>query len=151
MGRANPSGYLAPGEADADSNKVSNSTQDVETQARRFRTPESPGRPSMLKVGKAPPFPVGRQFEDPRSCGHALHYFANHELLALEVMALVLLKFPDAPEAFRQGVSRTMGDEQRHLLLLINQMNALGVEFGELPVNDYFWRVLSNISSRSTL
>lgn len=126
---------------------VSSSSVDFEAFARGFRTPESPGRPSTLKVGKAPPFPVGRQFENPRSRGHALHYFANHELLALEVMALVLLKFPDAPEAFLQGICRTMADEQRHLSLYLKQMKVLGVEFGELPVNDYFWRVLSRVSS----
>ncbi|HEY5346433.1 MAG TPA: DUF455 family protein, partial [Verrucomicrobiae bacterium] len=72
-----------------------------------------------------------------------LHFFGNHELLATELMALVLLKFPDAPAAFRQGVLRTLKDEQEHTRLYIERMKSCGIAFGELPVSGYFWRCVS--------
>src|SRR5450756_2213489 len=58
-------------------------------------------------------------------------------------MALVLLKFPDAPAAFRKGVLQTLKDEQEHTRLYIERMKSCGIEFGELPVSGYFWRCVS--------
>ena len=46
-----------------------------------------------------------------KSRGIVLHFFANHEILALELMALMLLKFPDASESFQLGMAGVMGDE----------------------------------------
>ena len=72
-----------------------------------------------------------------------LHFFANHELLATELMALVLLKFPEAPPAFRRGVLATLKDEQEHTRLYLERMKACGIEFGELPVSGWFWRCVA--------
>ena len=55
------------------------------------------------------------EIEQPRARGLLLHGFANHELLALELMGLTLLRFPDAPTAFRLDVARTLSEEQVHL------------------------------------
>jgi len=74
-----------------------------------------------------------------------LHFLANHELLATELMALVLLKFPDAPKEFRMGVYRTLREEQAHTLMYMRRMKECGLHFGELPVNDYFWRMVSGM------
>src|ERR1700677_375033 len=79
-------------------------------------TPPAPGRPAELHfkahaAGKAE-FPGLHRLEDERERGRLLHFFANHELLATELMALVLLRFPDAPAAFRRGVLQTLKDEQ---------------------------------------
>ena len=41
-------------------------------------------------------------------------------------MALALLRFSDAPSAFRMGVAKTMLDEQRHLQSYIGKMHELG-------------------------
>ena len=75
--------------------------------------------------------------------GRLLHFFANHELLATELMALVLLKFPDAPATFRKGVLQTLKDEQEHTRLYLARMKACGIEFGALPVSGYFWRCVA--------
>ena len=72
-----------------------------------------------------------------------LHFFANHELMAAELMALALLKFPDTPARFRRGVARTLRDEQEHLRLYMERMSASGVAFGRIPVSDFFWRAIS--------
>lgn len=79
--------------------------------------------------------------------GKLLHRFANHELLALEIMAATLLRFPDAPAAFRFGLAATMAEEQEHLGLYLHRMGELGVVPGEIPVNDYFWRCLETVET----
>ena len=75
--------------------------------------------------------------------GRLLHFFANHELLATELMALVLLKFPDAPAAFRKGVFETLKDEQEHTRLYMERMKSCGISLGDFPVSGYFWRCVA--------
>jgi uncharacterized ferritin-like protein (DUF455 family) len=83
------------------------------------------------------------RLEQKEERGRLLHFFANHELLATELMALVLLKFPDAPATFRKGVLQTLKDEQEHTRLYLARMKACGIEFGALPVSGYFWRCVA--------
>jgi uncharacterized ferritin-like protein (DUF455 family) len=113
--------------------------------------PANPGRPVELRFkqqgsGKAD-FPGTHRLEDERGRGRLLHFFANHELLATELMALVLLRFPNAPAAFRRGVLQTLRDEQEHTRLYIERMRACGLEFGEMPVSGYFWRAVSKMEN----
>lgn len=110
-------------------------------------TPEAPGRPANLQFkphGSArAEFPGLHRLEQTSERGRLLHFFANHELLATELMALVLLRFPDAPAAFRKGVLQTLKDEQEHTRLYRERIKACGLEFGELPVSGYFWRCVA--------
>ena len=110
-------------------------------------TPAAPGRPQNLifkphATGKSD-FPGLHRLEQKSERGKLLHFFGNHELLATELMALVLLKFPDAPAAFRQGVLRTMQDEQEHTRLYMERMKSCGVALGDFPVSGYFWRCVA--------
>jgi len=110
-------------------------------------TPEAPGRPANLTfkphaAGKSE-FPGLHRLEQAGERGKLLHFFGNHELLATELMALVLLKFPEAPAAFRKGVLQTLKDEQEHTRLYMERMKACGVELGDHPVSGYFWRCVS--------
>lgn len=112
--------------------------------------PELPGRPSELMIsergvsgGGVSSFPKVNRMDEKAERGKMLHFLANHELLATELMALVLLKFPHAPEEFRRGVYETMREEQAHTLMYMRRMRECGMEFGELPVNDYFWRMVA--------
>ena len=88
-------------------------------------------------------FPGTRHLEQNHERGRLLHFFGNHELLATELMALVLLKFPDAPTAFRKGVLQTLKDEQEHTRLYMERMKTCGVELGDFPVSGYFWRCVA--------
>ena len=112
-----------------------------------FVTPVTPGRPKELQfkaTGEArDSFPGTKNLEQASERGKLLHFFANHELLATELMALVLLRFPDAPAAFRKGVFQTLKDEQEHTQLYLDRMKDCGIHFGELPVSGYFWRSVS--------
>ena len=113
--------------------------------------PEAPGRPAELHFkpagSGAGEFPGLHRLGQSAERGKLLHFFANHELLATELMALVLLRFPDAPAAFRRGVLQTLKDEQEHTRLYLTRMRACGIEFGELQVSGYFWRAVSGMES----
>jgi len=109
--------------------------------------PPAPGRPDELRFADASvPFPKG-ELESTDARRSALHFFANHELLALEIMALVLLRFPEAPPALRRALAVTLQEEQHHLRLYVERIRALGGDFGEAPVNGFFWRCFRELSS----
>jgi uncharacterized ferritin-like protein (DUF455 family) len=114
--------------------------------------PATPGRPAELRfkpggTSEKSSFPGLHRLDNERERGRLLHFFANHELLATELMALVLLRFPDAPAAFRRGVLQTLRDEQEHTRWYLERMRACGIAFGELPVSGYFWRAVSTMQS----
>jgi len=114
-------------------------------------TPAMPGRPAELRFknqeSRKADFPGLHRLNGERERGLLLHFFGNHELLATELMALVLLKFPDAPSAFRRGVLRTLKEEQEHTRLYLRRMKECGIYFGDLPVSGYFWRSVSGMES----
>ncbi len=108
--------------------------------------PDSPARPAGLRFSEVrAPFP--HQLHRDEARGRALHYFANHELLAIELMALALLRFPGAPSKFRRGLVQTILEEQSHLRLYRARMQALGVGLGDVPVSSYFWSSMRNMAS----
>lgn len=108
----------------------------------------SPGRPVGLEMqngpGAAKP-PSDTALENEKARGCLLHFLANHELLATELMALVLLKFPDAPSAFRRGVLATLKEEQAHTRLYLKRMKECGIEFGSFPLSGHFWRLVESM------
>lgn len=106
-----------------------------------------PQRPQGLNIspGAGPGCPSLRELDQEPRRGLLLHHLANHELLAAELMALALLKFPDAPSAFRSGLARTLIEEQEHTRLYMERMRACGLEFGEHPVNGSFWSWIADM------
>ncbi len=130
-------------------------SESLESKLERVResfTDEAPGAPCRfveparsldLKFAArraAPAMPHPSNLTDPQKRAIAHHIMANHELQALEVMAWVLLAFPDAPREFRLGLARVMQDEQRHTLMHVERAASLGLRFGDLPVNCYIWK-----------
>ena len=113
-----------------------------------IKTPRSLSRPKHLSLrddSKRVDHPRASKLIDARERGRLLHFFANHELLATELMALALLKFPDAPESFRTGLLNTLKEEQIHTRIYMHRMKQCGIEFGELPLSDYFWKSVSSM------
>lgn len=116
-----------------------------------FPTPALPGRPPGLELSRSPKkrqthqFPGKNELGRDRARGHVLHFFANHELLALEIMALAILKFSDAPVGFIRGIVQTMADEQRHMHKYLERMTELGVSFGDVTLNGFFWQSLKDM------
>jgi uncharacterized ferritin-like protein (DUF455 family) len=120
------------------------------------QTPDFPGRPLELSFSRSKDpehranvqrFPSKSSLDHAVQRGLVLHFFANHELLAIELMALALLKFPSADEGWRTGIVRTIAEEQAHMRLYMQRMSELGVPFGTLPVNGFFWNCLKNMES----
>ncbi|MBM3845655.1 MAG: ferritin-like domain-containing protein [Verrucomicrobia bacterium] len=113
--------------------------------------PAVPTRPTELTFkasgGRSNDFPGIKCIGTEAGRGQILHFFANHELLAAELMALALLRFPDAPAPFRRGLARTLLEEQEHARLYLARMRACGIEFGSTPVSGYFWRTVAGMQS----
>lgn len=102
----------------------------------------TPARPECLKFAQrrtAPAMPKAAALHVAEKRAIAHHIMANHELQALEVMAMVVLAFPKAPAEFRAGLGEIMKDEQRHTRLHAQRASELGLGFGDLPVNGYIW------------
>ena len=116
--------------------------------------PDVPGRSGALAISSTEEqkerktrFPKKSELKNHSARGRLLHFFANHELLAIETMAYTLLKFPEAPLEFKRGVMKTLQDEQRHMRLYLDRMQDYGVELGEVPLNLYFWNTLKTMAS----
>ena len=114
--------------------------------------PKAPARCQALTLkprgsSQQTPFPSLRDLEDPTKRALVLHFFANHELLAMELMALALLRFPEAPAKFRRGLAAVIMEEQQHLRLYKQRMEDLGMGFGAVPVNRFFWDVMAGTPS----
>lgn len=109
-----------------------------------------PARAAHLQIAakkqrKPVPHPDSLVHEDMRA--RSLHTFANHELMALELCAWALLAWPDAPPAFRRGLGWLIIEEQDHLRRYIERLALMGVGFGDLPLNDHFWRVAHQLQT----
>lgn len=114
--------------------------------------PRAPGRPATLRLRSKeervalPGARATRNLRDlerAENRGALLHHFANHEILAVELMALALLLFPDAPADFRRSLIGSIAEEQKHFRMYRKRMRAMGVDFGDVPVNDFFWKHLA--------
>ena len=103
---------------------------------------KEPSRPQGMEFSRRKredKLPSFQEHGNPDKRAICLHRFAGHELLAVEIMAYALLAFPEASRHFRRGLANTLLDEQRHVRLYVEQMERLGVQFGDLPLYKHFW------------
>lgn len=119
----------------------------------KFELPKLPGRTGRLILSDQQlKFPKSSRLNETDKKAMALHSFANHELLAIEMMAAAILVYPHATEEdvrFKKGILTALKDEQKHLGLYIKRMNELGYEFGDFPLNDFFWRQMEKLKTAS--
>ena len=111
---------------------------------------DQPSRPVELCIAprkERKRLPAPASLHEPDMRVRCLHAFANHELMAVELMAWALLAYPQAPAGFRAGLVRLIFDEQRHLKLYMDRIAELGARFGDLPVNDHFWRCADSLTT----
>jgi len=113
-----------------------------------YELPKNPGRVKRLEFNNEQvKFPRNTSFHLEEKRGLALHFFANHELLAIEMMAAALLMYPNTPTAFKKGLVKTIQDEQKHLKMYIARMREFGIELGDFPLNDFFWRSMEKMDT----
>ena len=128
---------IVPGEAELEDTRPGPVLQNI---------PRQPGRPAALRFehdrNRRHAYNL-RDLENENNRGALLHHFANHEVLAIELMALALLRFPDAPSTFRSSIVRSIAEEQRHFKMYRARMQQMGFDFGDVPVNDFFWKHLA--------
>jgi uncharacterized ferritin-like protein (DUF455 family) len=110
---------------------------------------KTPARDVRLKFSdKQIKFPKKSQFHLDEKKGLALHFFANHELLAIEMLAqAILLYSQEMDEIVLKGILKTIEDEQKHLNLYLLRMKDFKIEFGDYPLNDFFWRQAAKAKS----
>ncbi|GBF50212.1 hypothetical protein LPTSP4_17360 [Leptospira ryugenii] len=108
----------------------------------------SPGRPSHLQFSKKKSkIPRIEHLNQLSQRGLALHHFANHELMAIELFSWALLAFPNISHKTKLGILRTIEEEQTHLKLYLDRMNDFGVTFGDIPLNYLFWKQTDRMHS----
>lgn len=118
-----------------------------------FELPKLPGRSGVIAFSDEQiKFPKSSRLNETDKKAIALHSFANHELLAIEMMAAALLIYPHQSEddvRFKRGILTALKEEQKHLSLYIGRLNKLGYQFGDFPLNDFFWRQMDKLKTPS--
>jgi uncharacterized ferritin-like protein (DUF455 family) len=113
--------------------------------------PVLPGRSGRISFSEEKlKFPKMSRLNEKEKKAMAIHSFANHELLAIEMMASALLIYPHNTEEdlrFKKGIYTALKEEQKHLSLYIKRLNQLGFEFGDFPLNDFFWRQMEKLKT----
>lgn len=112
-----------------------------------WKEPTRPPNMHLRRRSKEEKLPSFQEHGDPQKRAICLHRFAGHELLAVEMMAFTLLAFPEAPSHFRKGLANTLKEEQGHVRLYMHGMEALGLQFGDLPLYKHFWSHIPFIHS----
>ena len=107
-----------------------------------------PGRAANIIFSeKQKKFPNIEKLKTDEGKAIALHFFANHELLAIEMMAQAILRFTQMSDKERQTILLTISDEQKHFRIYCERLEELGFLFGDFPVNAFFWKQMDSIDS----
>jgi len=116
-----------------------------------FELPRLPSREKRIQFSDTQiKFPKSPSLNDKKNTAIALHSFANHELLAIEMMASAIMLYPHETEQdlrFKKGLWVALQDEQRHFSLYVERLKELGYEFGDFPLNDFFWRQMEKLKT----
>ena len=104
-------------------------------------TVDRPARdPALAMSGGAGRLPRLGELGSPAARARCLARFAHHELMAAELFAWALLRWPDLPAELRRGWVGALSDEQRHCRLYLGRLRALGSDLPEHDLSDYFWK-----------
>jgi uncharacterized ferritin-like protein (DUF455 family) len=76
-----------------------------------------------------------------------LHREYNQEVQAIEVAAICIADFPDAPWELRLELARQCWDEARHAALILRRLEASGGHKGQYPIANLNWSLVGMIDS----
>lgn len=102
--------------------------------------------PSVKPASKRA-FPKQHQWREPWAKAMIFHQFANHECMAMDIMACMLLRFPRAEKAFRLGLAHAMREEQEHASLYLEQVERHGFAWGDFASNRMFYTALAQANT----
>lgn len=107
---------------------------------------DRPTRDAGLELSSdVPALPRPGALSDPRARALCLARFAHHELMAVELFAWALLRWPALDPELRRGLAHVLDEEQHHCQLYLDRLAAHGSSLGEHPLSGYFWRQLPAI------
>lgn len=108
---------------------------------------EAPARDPELSLSRgAERLPRPGALRDAAARASCLARFAHHELMAAELFAWALLRWPDLPPGLRRELFRILGDEQRHCRLYLDRLHAHGSSLRDHSRSDYFWKHAETIA-----
>jgi uncharacterized ferritin-like protein (DUF455 family) len=84
--------------------------------------------------------PLPGALDDPAARAQCLARFANHELMAVELFAWALLRWPALPHALRRAWLAVLAEEQVHCRLYLARLAAHGSRIEDHSLSGYFWR-----------
>lgn len=96
--------------------------------------------PGLRMRSRAGRLPHPRELGDPGARATCLARFAHHELMAVELFAWALLRWPEMPAELRRGLVQVLGEEQDHCRLYLSRLEAHASRLAAHPLSDYFWR-----------
>ena len=101
-----------------------------------------PARVPELAMGPgAGPLPRPHALREEDARRRCLARFAHHELMAVELFAWALLRWPTLPEPLGRDLLAILRDEQRHCRLYLERLRAMGSDLSDhAPHSDYFWK-----------
>jgi len=101
---------------------------------------EQPVRAAGLELAAgAPALPRPGELGSPAARASCLARFAHHELMAAELFAWALLRWPELPAELRRGWLLALRDEQKHCSLYLERLHAHGSKLDEHVLSPYFW------------
>lgn len=107
-----------------------------------------PVRNSEIAMGSGlPNLPKVAALQQPEARIKCLARFAHHELMAVELFAWALLRWPELPTELRREFTRVLSDEQRHCRMYIDRLTELGGTFFDPPYSNYFWKHIPAIAA----
>ncbi len=107
-----------------------------------------PVRPADVRFAETAPLATDVDaLESSTALARLFHRFLDHELLAVELLALAIHRFAEAPEPFRRELLTTLVEEQTHVRLYLDCLRSAGGDYGSYPWTTSFWRLLSEAST----
>jgi len=102
---------------------------------------ERPARDAPLSLStRAERLPRPSELGSAEARARCLARFAHHELMAVELFAWALLRWPELPAELRRAFVRVIADEQRHCRMYLERLAAHGSTLEQHPRSDYFWK-----------
>jgi uncharacterized ferritin-like protein (DUF455 family) len=109
---------------------------------------DAPARDEEIAMAAgAGPLPRPGELGAAEARARCLARFAHHELMAAELFAWALLRWPALPGDLRRAWLATLAEEQRHCDLYRARLRAHGSDLHEHALSDYFWKHVPAIES----